>query len=595
MRPENLIQVLQSHFRSQPNSSCLRFFRDGRWRDLSYAQVEERVRSICSGLVALGVQPGDRVAIMSQNRPEWALCDLGAIFTGCVVVSLYSDLKPDEAAYILEHSESRVVFVEDRTQAEKILSVRGRLPELKAIVLIEGGEPEGISLAEVEGRCDGGRAMERIAESARAARTAPLTIVYTSGTTGAPKGAVLTHGNILAVAEMGLEAISKGQELPRLNLSFLPLAHALERVGGHFMPLYIGGTIAYARSLDTIAEDVAAIRPDFSIAVPRFFEKLHNRVQSQIREASPLRRAIFAWAVGVGSERSKCLEAGKAVRPWVACKFALADRLVFAKIRAKLGGRMRYFVSGGAPLSSELARFFHSAGILICEGYGATETSAPATLNTPTTYRFGSVGKALPGVEMRIAEDGEVLVRGPNLFQGYYKDPDATRAAFDADGFYRTGDIGRVDEDGFYYITDRKKELIITASGKNIAPQKLENMLRARPYISNALVHCDRRPYVVALITLDHVAIQAARPVLDDAAAQSEILRAMIEKQIEVVNQELPRFEQIKDFRILDEDFSAQSGEMTLTFKLKRRVIEARHRALLDQMYSRHESRPGAL
>lgn len=596
---QNFVQVMLDHFERQPGAPCLRYFRGGAWRDLTYGEVRERVTALVGGLVSLGIAPGDRVAILSANRPEWALCDLGTFFAGAVVVTVYPDLSAAESAHILGHSESRLAFVENAVQLEKVRSVRPGLTALEHVVLLEGEPPEGsgaLSLGELEaaGRERRAAAEARIAQSAQAPPQTPLTLVYTSGTTGEPKGVITTHGNVVGVTGAVLASLRR-EDIRRLNLSFLPLAHSLERIGGHFTPLSIGGTIAYARSLETIGEDLLAVRPEFAVAVPRFFEKLYDRVQAEVAKAPPLRRRIFAWALEVGRQRSRRIEAGEPVPLGLAARHLLADRLVFSKVRRRLGGRLRYFVSGGAPLSGDLARFFHAAGILICEGYGATETSAPATLNTPSAFRFGSVGRPLPGVEVRVAPDGELLVRGPNVCAGYYKDPQTTAEAFDAEGFYHTGDIGSVDADGFFYITDRKKELIITASGKNIAPTKIENLLKARPFISQALAHCDRRPYVVALISLDRNALAAARPDLARAPAQDPQVRALVAAQVAAANEALPRYEQVKDFCLVEEDFSAERGEMTVTFKLKRRVIEQRYRALLDGMYAEHVGRDGAL
>ncbi|MGC8762890.1 MAG: AMP-dependent synthetase/ligase [Acidobacteriota bacterium] len=593
----NFVEVMRDRFEEHPDRPCLRFYRDGAWRDWTYGEVERRVKTLAGALAAAGIEPGDRVALFSRNRPEWALLDLGTFFAGGVVTPLYADLTAEEAAYILSHSQSRLAFVEDRPKLEKILQARRNLPDLERVVLVEGEAREApfvVSLSSFEETWDPQAAEERIARVLECPPETPLTLVYTSGTTGRPKGAIMTHGNAVGVTEAVRKAVTEPY-LHFLNLSFLPLAHSLERVGGHFTPLSIGGTIAYSRGPDRLAEDFQEVAPEYAIAVPRFFEKVYDRMQSQLRDVPPFQRRLVEWALGVGTRKSLALERGVVPSPLLRLQAALADRLVFAKIRRRLGGRIKYFVSGGAPLSAELARFFHAAGILVCEGYGATETSAPATLNTPLAFRFGTVGRPLPGVEVKIAADGEVLVKGPNVFAGYFGDAEATREAFTEDGFYRTGDVGELDEDGFLKITDRKKELIITASGKNIAPTKLENLLKARPGISNALVHCDRRPYVVALLTLDRPALDKVSPGLGDRPLDDPELLAHMERQVRAVNERLPKYEQIKVYRLLEEDFSAEAGTLTLTFKLKRRVIEARYRDLLDQMYLGHVGREGGL
>lgn len=594
---ENFVQVMLDRFRERPGKPCMRFFRNGAWRDLTYAEVEARVRSISAALVRAGLRPGDRAAIFSRNRPEWALCDLAILFSGGVVAPVYADLKSGEAAYVLRHSDSRVVFVEGEKELEKVLSARGNLPLLERAVVFESpSEDDGfaIPLSDFEAAGDPAEGRERVEQSALAPSSTPLTLVYTSGTTGDPKGAVLTHGNAVGVVEAVLAAVGPAYFLD-LNLSFLPLAHSLERVAGHFTPLYLGGTIAFSRGPEFLVEDFAAVRPEYAIAVPRFFEKVHDRIQAQMASQPAWKGRMARWALEVGRERSRLQEAGRPLPPGLRARCAVADLLVFSKIRRRLGGRLKYFISGGAPLAADLARFFHAAGILVCEGYGATETSAPATCNTPEAYRFGTVGRPLPGVEIRLDGDGEVLVRGPNVFAGYFKDPAATAAAFTPEGFYRTGDVGEMDADGFLRITDRKKELIITASGENIAPTKLENLLKARPGISSALVHCDRRPYVVALLTLDRPALDGVRPGLSAAPLDAPELLSHVRAQVDAVNASLSRVEQIKVYRVLEEDFSAEGGTMTLTFKLKRRVIEARYRQVLEEMYLGHVGRTGGL
>ena len=583
---DNMVQVVRAHGAAQPRRPCLRYFRDGAWRELSWGEFLARVEAIAGGLAALGIEPGDRVAIVSGNRPEWALADLGGLAANAVVATVYPTLTPDETAYILGHCGASLVFVEDREQIEKVRAIRHRLPQLRHVVVLEGdGAADAHSLAAVEALSSGAASRAVLDRAAMAPRTTPLTIVYTSGTTGVPKGAVLTHGNVIGTLEAVQQSFGDISRL-QLNLSFLPLAHALERIVGHFLPLYLGRTIAYARSLDTLAEDFLAVRPQFAVAVPRVFEKVASRIQTQVAAKGAPVRALFDWAVATGTARSRLEEAGVALPLGLRARAALADALVFRKIRARLGGRIELFVSGGAPLAEHVARFFHAAGILICEGWGATETSAPATGNTPAAFRFGSVGKPLPGIEVARAADGELLVRGVNVFAGYHDNPEETAAALDPDGFFRTGDIGTVDSDGFFYITDRKKELIILASGKNIAPQKIENQLRQQPLISNAMAFGDRHPYLVALITLDRAALAARHPELSAAAVTVPALRELLAADVAAVNEQLARFEQIKRFAVVEPDFTPEGGELTLTMKLKRRIVEAKHRDTLAGLYA---------
>ena len=583
---DNLVQIVRAHGTAQPQQPFLRFHRDGRWQELSWGEALTRVEAIAGGLAALGVVPGDRVAILSANRPEWALADLGSLAAAAVVATVYPTLTPEETGFILAHSGAKAIFVENTSQLEKLRGIRDRLPMLRHIIVLEGHPTtDAHSLAEVErfAREDASRAV--VDRAAMAPRRTPLTIVYTSGTTGVPKGAILTHGNIIGTIEAVLQAFGDVSRL-RLSLSFLPLAHALERVAGHFLPIYLGRTIAYARSLETLAEDFPVVRPDFAVAVPRVFEKVLARILAQVDGKPPLARALFHWAVAVGTRRSQLEENGRPIPLSLRVRQGVADLLVARTIRTRLGGRIQLFVSGGAPLAEHIARFFHAMGILVCEGWGATETSAPATWNTPSAFRLGSVGKPLPGVEVKIAPDGELLVRGCNVFTGYHDNPEETAAVFEPDGFYRSGDIGTVDADGFYYITDRKKELIILASGKNIAPQKIEGLLKQRTLISNAMAFGDRHPFLVALVAVDRIPLTARHPELASAGPSEPALRQLIAAEIEVVNEKLARFEQIKRFAIVEPDFTPEGGELTLTMKLKRRVIESKHRDTLQALYS---------
>jgi len=569
---ENLVQVLRARVAEHPDKALLRYYRDGAWRDMSYGEVYRRCEAIAGGLAALGVQIGDRIGILSENRPEWTLADLGALCAGAVVVTVYPTLTADESAYILDHAGVRVVFAENAEQLAKIRAVRDKLRDVERIVLFEGHDPDAVALADLESL---GPGAARLAEAAALPGETVFSILYTSGTTGVPKGVVLTHHNAIATLEAVMQATPDTTPYD-LNCSFLPLAHALERMAGELVLLYMGRTMAFARGLQTLPDDLLAVRPSFLVVVPRVLEKICARFHARLAGEPAWKRRLARWSFGVGRQASMAWERGRPLGGWLRLRYALADRLVFAKIRARLGGNLKLLACGSAPLSVDVARFFHGAGITVCEGWGATETSAPVTINLPHDYRLGSVGKPIPGVEVRLADDGELLVRGPGVFREYYRDPETTRAAFTEDGFYRTGDIGRVDEDGYYYIVDRKKELIITSNGKNVAPQKLESLLRERMMISNALVHGDRRPCLVALITVDREAAAG----LDPAA-----VRERVAGEIEAVNAKLPRFEQIKAFAILDGDFSHEGGELTLTLKLRRRVVEARYRDLLESLY----------
>ncbi|MBM3273970.1 MAG: long-chain fatty acid--CoA ligase [Candidatus Sericytochromatia bacterium] len=584
--PANVTEFFLDRVAEHGEKSLFRYHRDGAWTDMSYVQAGRRTRAIAGGLAALGLAIGDRVAIMSNNRPEWALADLGSLCAGAVVVTVYPSLTGEDAAYIIAHSGAKVVFVENADLAGKLRTQVARLPDVIATVLFEG-EPAGdreFGLEALEGGANPEVADARVREAAALPPDATFSILYTSGTTGVPKGVVLTHRNLVLTLEAVLQTTPDTTPYD-LNLSFLPLAHALERFGGLLMPLYMGRTVAYARSLQTVPEDIQAVRPSFLIVVPRVLEKIVARFQAKIAEEPAWKQALVRWSLSVGAEASRRREAGQYFGPVLGLKRAIADRLVFSKIRARLGGNLKLIACGSAPLSIEIARFFHAAGISVCEGWGATETSAPVTINVPHDYRLGSVGKPLPGLELVLAPDQELLVRGPGVFQAYFKDEASSDAAFTPDGFYRTGDIGRVDADGYYYIVDRKKDLIITSGGKNVAPQKIENLLRERPAISNALVHGDKRPCLVALLTLDRDALQAHRPDLATRPEDDADLRMHIQQEVDAVNSKLPRFEQIKAFCILPGDFSHEGGELTLTLKLRRRFIEQRYQDSLESLY----------
>ncbi len=579
----NLVHAVLHWSEATPDAVAQRYWRDGVWRDLTWRDLGIRVRAIAAGLVALGVRPGDRVAIMSANRVEWALADLGALAVGAVVVSVYPTLPPEDAVFPVAHAGCRLAFVEDPEQAAKLAAHRDRLPELETVVVLDGSEvQETVAFEAVASR-----EPLPLADLPGAARTRDdlATILYTSGTTGVPKGVQLDHGNILAVLASAMDEFST--ELSRLqrNLSFLPLAHALERLGGHFLPLTLGRTVCHARSLETVAEDFRVVRPHFVVAVPRVFEKIHAKVMAGVAAASPARRRMFHWCLDVGLECSRREEAGRRVPWWLGVRRAVADRLVLHRLRTALGGEVVLLVSGGAPLAADVARFFHAAGVLVCEGWGATETAAPSTFNTPRAYRFGSVGRPLPGVEVEVDADGELLVRGPNVFRGYWRQPELDAEVFDGRGFWRTGDIGRIDDDGFVWITDRKKELIVTSGGKNIAPQRLETMLKERPGISNAMVVGDRRPYVVALLTLDREAIRASSPQLADLPGDDPRIVEIVGAEVEAVNARLARFESIKRFALVEPDFSVDGGELTVTLKLKRRVIADLHADTVEGLY----------
>jgi long-chain acyl-CoA synthetase len=526
------------------------------WREVSWQEAGSRVDSLAQALLAHGVRKGDAVAVLSRTRLEWILLDWAIMSIGAVVVGLYPTNTATECAYILGHSEAVLAFTEDEAQREKLASVRAQLPELREIVGFE----------ELVGFTGEGGIPEDVHEDDLA------TLIYTSGTTGPPKGCMLSHKNLMTAA-MRVKTHIEGTT--DTVLLFLPMAHSFARIC-HQSAAYHGATLALCADATRVPEALARVRPTVLPAVPRVYEKVHAIALGEIERAGGAKRAIGRWALRVGSRASARRTSGRPLPLLLRAQLALADKLVFSKVRARLGGRLRLGVSGAAPLSVDVLEFFHSLNMLVIEGYGLTETSSSLSVNDPDDYRFGTVGHAVDGCEVRLDTDGEILVRSDTIFSGYYKEPEATAAAFTDDGWFRTGDVGELDEDGWLKITDRKKDLIITAGGKNIAPQNLENALKASRFVSQALIVGDRRPYVTALITLDPAEIDASRP----------DTQAVVQAIVDEVNRDRVRVEQIKRFVILPRDFSQEDGELTPTLKLRRKVVQEHFAAEIEQLYS---------
>jgi long-chain acyl-CoA synthetase len=574
--------------------------RAGGYEAVPWNVCEERVRELASGLIELALAPQQRIAILASTRPEWLEIDIAALSIGCVTVPIYPSNLPDECGYILHDSGARTVFCENVAQANKIqavmrdgLSVEGRHLDVPVdhIVLLDGRAEGCLSLPDLVALGRGALPRNTIEIERRTAeirREDLATIVYTSGTTGLPKGVLQTHANHLAA----LDAVaSLGVARPgEIDFSFLPYAHSFGRMM-EYLGLYLGTITAYAEKIDTIVEDLALARPHLMPAVPRIYEKIFAAVQHSRASSRPLARAVFDWSVAVGRRRADYVNRGEPVPPLLALGDRLAHLLVFSKIQARLGGRMRILISGGAPLGREINEFFHAVGLPIYEGYGLTETTPILTSNYPGSVRLGTVGKALKGVSLRLAEDGEILARGPNVAVGYYNRPRETAEAWDEDGWFRTGDIGEFD-DGFLTITDRKKELIKTAGGKYVAPQKIENLLKARPLISQAVVIGDQLKYCVALLTLDTEAVadwarrhgREARPLAE--LVEDESLKSAVQRDVDAVNAHLASFESIKYFRLLPRDFSVEEGELTPSLKIKRRVVQKKYADLIGELVS---------
>ncbi len=564
---------------------------------ISYAQLGSIGREIAGGLIALGIERGDGVAILARTRAEWTLADCGALCAGAVVVPVYPTNSPEECAYVLAHSEARLIFCEDAAQAEKVSRVRDRCPRLEHVVLFDG-EPRGAARAagEAEGAITLAQLRSRAAEvtpeavEERLAAVSPgdvATLVYTSGTTGPPKGCMLTHANLLATARM------YGERL-RLNpthvlFQFLPLAHVLARVA-QLVALDAGVQISFAGPDPSgLLEELATVQPTHLPAVPRVYEKIHSAVTGTVEDSSAPRRALFGWALAQAGRARRAERAGRRRGALPALSAWIADRLVLTRVRRIFGGRLQLALVGAAPIARELLEFFDACGVPVLEGYGMTESCAAATLNAPGRQRYGTVGTALAGTEVAVAQDGEIMIRGPHVFAGYHRDEAATRRTM-SDGWLYTGDLGTIDPDGFLTVTGRKKDLIITSSGKNIAPVNIENALRESRWIAEAVVYGDRRPYLVAMVTLDHdeaakLAQRLHIPADPATLAHDARVRTEIEGTVEEANTHFARIEQVKRFEILDHDLTQAAGELTPTLKVKRTVVYDRYAELFEGLY----------
>ncbi len=575
--------------RRHADRPALRHKSGDRWVDVSYRELAEVVKEVALGLADFGIERGDRVAILSNTRPEWTLACFGALCAGATVVSIYQTNSPEECHYVLEHSEARAVLVEDVEQLAKVREVESRLPNLEHVIVFD---PPGAELREAtalgslreRGRArDPGEIEER---TASISPEDPCLVIYTSGTTGPPKGCILSHGNYRAVSNAVAEnGTLRGGDVVYL---FLPLAHAFALLV-QFVAIDLGAVIAYwERDPQKIVPNLSEVRPTTLPSVPRIFEKIYTTATARVEEASALKREIFHRAVATG-RRVRALEReGRAPGAALRARHRLADRLVLSKVRGLFGGRIREAVTGAAPIAPEILEFFDACGLPVLEAYGMTETSTAATGNTLADHRFGSVGKTIPGVEARIAEDGELLLRGPNIFQGYYKDEEATREAL-VDGWLHTGDLARIDADGYVYIVGRKKDIIITAGGKNITPANLENGLKQSRWISQAVVVGDRRPYLVALVTLDPEEVPAfaeEHGLAADEVPASEAMRAEVQRAVDEVNARVGRVEQIKRFKVLPHDLTQEAGELTPTLKVKRGVVCERYADDIEQVYA---------
>ena len=573
--------------------AALRHRVDGVWRDISHQELARRVHHTALGLYEFGIRPGDRVAIYSHNRPEWAVADYACLTARCADVAIYPTLPGQQIEYLIRDSGATAIFVGDRGQYEQVQSVRASLPQLKTVFMF-GAPREGDDVIPFQQLLRHGAAAEsRYPAYRQDALTASpddlATLIYTSGTTGEPKGVMLTHANFCSNVVAALQAVRIGST--DSCLSCLPLAHSFERMAGHYTMLHAGATINYAESLNTVAQDLLAVRPTVVLLVPRVYEKIYARVTEVAMARGAVARRGFFWARRVGAAYADLKLAGRPIPFGLRARRRIADRLVFRNLRTRTGGRIRFLVSGAAPLAPEIAKFFYAADLPVLEGYGLTETSPLVSVNGSKALRIGTVGRPVPGVEVRIAEDGEILVRGPNVMQGYYHQPQATAEAIDTQGWFHTGDIGQLDADGFLTITDRKKDIIVTAGGKKIAPQPIENLVRNTPFLKNAVLIGDKRKYPVLLVvpaveTLVPWAAQRGLPTDDtDGFLEQPDVVAKIEREAMVNLRELASFEMPKKIVVIQDDFTIERGELTPTLKVKRAVVEKKYQTLIDAAY----------
>jgi long-chain acyl-CoA synthetase len=589
---ELFVEAVEGHRKAE----ALKSKHEGVWQPLSHEQVYEDVKRAALGLEALGLAPGDRVAILSENRPEWLVSDFGCVMSRIVTVPFYPILPADQIKYMLEDSEVRAVFVSSSEQREKVRQLVKGVPSLEHIIVYDdvsemrAGEIRFRELLEL-----GDAKLAAVDDReyrARALATSPhdlLTVLYTSGTTGRPKGVMLTHYNLVSNVRAALQVLKITPE--DVSLSALPLSHIFERMAGHYVMFSGGATICYAEGFGRLGQYFAEVRPTVMTLVPRVYEKLVSQVEQAARAGGANRERVLRWAVNVGGKRVDRMLEGRRVGPFLGLQSRLADRLVFAKLRHSLGGRVRLFVSGGAPLNPETGRFFLAAGLTLLEGYGLTETSPVISLNNFGDVKLGTVGRPLPGVEIAIADDGEILTRGPHVMKGYFKMPRETEAAMTADGWFRTGDIGKLGEDGRLSITDRKKDIIVTAGGKNIAPQPIENLVKNNKYVNQAVMIGDRRKYPVLLVVPDFDVLekwasdqQIAFGSHEDLVREPRVAE-FVEREILRSLSSLARFERPKRVALLPRELSLDSGEITATLKLKRRAIETIHCDLIERLY----------
>jgi len=593
--PGTLTQLFFGGVETHDKPAAMQVKVNGVFAPISSRTVADRVRRAAFGLAELGTKSGDRVAIFSENRPEWAIADF-ACLTACLTdVPLYPNLPPEQAAYIIRDSGSVAIFVSDEAQAAKIVAVRDKCPTLKHVITFARNRHAGAdhTLGEVEAlgaTVDDETRRAAYRAAADAVRPDDLaTLIYTSGTTGDPKGVMLSHDNLYSNVMAAAACIPFGRG--EVGLSFLPLSHIFERMAGHYLMFHVGCSIAYAESIDTVPIDLQSVRPTLVLSVPRLYEKMYARILENALASGGVKKRIFFWARHVAEQWADVTLAGSTPAGLLALKYRIAQKLVFSKVQARTGSRLRYFVSGGAPLAPEINKFFYAAGLVILEGYGLTETSPVIAVNTPGAFRIGTVGKPVPGSEVKIDSDGEILTRGPHVMKGYYNKPDATAEAIDSEGWFHTGDIGELRED-YLAITDRKKDIIVTAGGKKVAPQPIESLIKTNKYVSQAVMIGDKRKFPVVLIVPNWEQLERYATLKNISWTERAqllgmpIIQAKMDKEVREELTSLANFEMPKKIALLEHDFSIERGELTPTLKVKRRVIDKTYKSLIDGLYA---------
>ena len=602
MRYKTISEMFLNITNEFSSKSLYYYKKNNEWIGIKGSDAKATVRNLASGLCSIDIGFGDKVAILSTNSPRWAMSDYGIVCNGSVTVTVYPTLLPAQIEYILNNSDSKAIFVENAEQFDKINKIKSNLHQLKHIIVMDDSLEESI-----DGACnfmdflDMGSKYEQENDfslsniSHNIKEDDLLTIIYTSGTTGNPKGVMLTHKNLISNVISTISMADLNSEDEHKFLSFLPLSHVLERMTTHFTGFTLGAAVYYAESIETVADNLTEISPSIVVSVPRLFEKMYNKINNGLKTAPSLRRKIFMWAYEVGKKTAHISDKSS-LSGLLKMKFNLANKLVYSKVKEKLGGKIRFFVSGGAPLSKEVAEFFSYLNITILEGYGLTETSPVLTSNTEKDLKFGTVGKPILNVEIKIAEDGEILAKGPNIMKGYYKNEEATKESIDSDGWFYTGDIGEFDSDGFLKITDRKKSLIVTSGGKNIAPAPLENALITSVYIEQVVAIGDKRNFISALITPNFEALEGYLKSkgheglsAKDMANHSDTLE-LFTSEIDSRMGSFPRYEKIKKFTVCDRLFELERDEITPSLKIKRKVVNEHFKEIIDAMYDNSET-----